>query len=545
MSCDQIAATFRNAHIRQEYGVKTRSNIGYDEENGYFDLNDQPIADHKWTTTTKPSGAPPNADAPPFAPFYFGIKEGDQEAFRGDNAATKAALDALRNLTMLPYFMDEVNEFAVRDSPEFWMGANGTGAKAHADNHCYSTISLQLSGKRRWRLDEIPADVKASDVNIFGDGVVYTAAGSAGSAGAEAGREPIGSSSNGAGWQPLFSLEISAGEALVFPPGFIHETTNIGGSCAVSLTHQFDVPLPMGYFRQFLRRLMRVGDLKECRPLVHAHATLGYGYMPRWWTESGAYDIGKDELVGGSEEAGGEAGGDRGASKRRNDAQGGALVKGAGEGAGAAGGLEAGTGVGVGARVGTRAVRGAGAGAGGAGAGAGGKEGGAAAAVAAAATTTATTAATDVATAADTTAARKLAIEIAYAVDGNKDETLSIEELAEFIAGKQTRRRESAPVVGAEDGTAGVEDGALMKNSPSDLHTLPLILDVADVFNYHDVDGDGVVSTGEFIRNFVEWGLVIKEAQQNIAGVTSASSEWQEGGGAAGEAGVGTRRELR
>jgi hypothetical protein len=260
--------------MRQEYAGEHVRQLDYDKQEGYFDVNVQPIGDRTWTSTFEPSGAPANADAPPFAPFYFGIKEGDQELFRPDNKQTKAALDKLRqNYTKLPYFMDYNNKNAVSGSPEFWVGANGTGAKAHADSHCQSTISIQLSGKRRWRLGVIPADVEASDDEQFGDGAVYERCGGrseqSGKAGGGKGgeregrgeREERGESC----WKPQEVVEIHAGEAIVFPPGFIHETVNKGGSCAVSLTYQFEVPLPMAYFRNYLGRLMRAGDLRECR----------------------------------------------------------------------------------------------------------------------------------------------------------------------------------------------------------------------------------------------------------------------------------------
>lgn len=118
------------------------------------------------------SGTPEEANGPRAAPFYWGIKE---SAEPGDpSQKDKPMLKLLQEKYIrTPYFMDKDNIGSFQGSPELWMGANGTGAKAHMDSHCQSTISIQLSGRRRWRLGIIPKDVDRSLKEQFYDGSIY------------------------------------------------------------------------------------------------------------------------------------------------------------------------------------------------------------------------------------------------------------------------------------------------------------------------------------------------------------------------------------
>ena len=178
--------------------------------------------------------------APRYAPYYWGIKESAYERWRGD----AELLAQVQRLTKLLYFMhpeestgtgmgggwgeDEGEGTAqdeweaqetlrdMRQSPEFWLGANGTGAKAHVDGHCQSTLSMQLSGVRRWRLGAPPPGLRRSLGQQLNDGDPYTHY-----------------SNNGSQWQPTFAGTVHAGEALVFAPGFTHETLNVSGGCSV------------------------------------------------------------------------------------------------------------------------------------------------------------------------------------------------------------------------------------------------------------------------------------------------------------------------
>jgi hypothetical protein len=47
-----------------------------------------------------------------------------------------------------------------------------------------------------------------------------------------------------AAWVPSYELVLKKGEGLIFPPGFVHETKNVGDVCAASVTYQFEYPAP-------------------------------------------------------------------------------------------------------------------------------------------------------------------------------------------------------------------------------------------------------------------------------------------------------------
>ena len=133
------------------------------------------------------------------------------------------------------------------------MGAQGTGARAHMDSHCISTLSVVLHGERRWRIGPVPrlpqgAGRSPDGEVVFDDGVAYQL-----------------------GWKPMFEFTVKEGEAVLFPPGWIHETLNTAETCTVALTTQFDVPIPVRYYRSFYNRLRRVGDLNAC-----------WEWMTRW-----------------------------------------------------------------------------------------------------------------------------------------------------------------------------------------------------------------------------------------------------------------------
>ena len=66
------------------------------------------------------------------------------------------------------------------------------------------------------------------------------------------------------GWKPMFEFTARAGEAVLFPPGWIHETLNSGEGCTVALTTQFELPMPARYYRSYYPRLRRIGDLNSC-----------------------------------------------------------------------------------------------------------------------------------------------------------------------------------------------------------------------------------------------------------------------------------------
>merc|ERR1711879_684259 len=70
---------------------------------------------------------------------------------------------------------------------------------------------------------------------------------------------------------------LQPGEALFFPPGFVHETLNLDtavGSCSASVTFQFNAPKATRLYRKFLPRVRRTADIHEAWPLLEQWASL-------------------------------------------------------------------------------------------------------------------------------------------------------------------------------------------------------------------------------------------------------------------------------
>ena len=258
-SCESIGAQFPGNRMRREY-----------TEGPEADDNNMPLGESDtWTSQQVASGAD-DAAAPQFAPFYWDVKDG---AERGEHAL----LARIQKLTRVPYFMAASNLDEMQGSPEFWFSAAGAGAKAHMDSHCQSTMSVQLSGTKRWRISGIPSALEGPLENGAPGGGSSGSAGSSGSIfadGAVYKRAFVERYLGGKPWVPTFEFNLTAGEGLFFPPGFVHETQNVGAGCAASVTYQWDAPVAARYYRTFLRRIHRTGDLGECYGLVDDMATL-------------------------------------------------------------------------------------------------------------------------------------------------------------------------------------------------------------------------------------------------------------------------------
>jgi ribosomal protein L16 Arg81 hydroxylase len=111
-----------------------------------------------------------------------------------------------------------------------WLSPMGAGAKAHADEHCEATMSIQLSGTKRWRIGQPPPATPATfhKQHSLADGVSLLLT---------------------SGWDPTHAVDLQPGDVLFLPPGWVHETTNIGRTCAASITYQWDSPAATGYVR--------------------------------------------------------------------------------------------------------------------------------------------------------------------------------------------------------------------------------------------------------------------------------------------------------
>lgn len=237
-TCTQMAKEFPEGRMRREYDW-----VKNGEDRNLQSVGSQAWIDAQEAGEDAAERLQQDDKAPPFAPFYWGIRE-----HRGGDVGNKKVLARMKKLIAksVPSFMDPANAESMFDNAEFWLGARGTGARAHMDSHCISTLSMVLSGERRWRIGPVPRMPKgagrSSDGSVvFDDGVAYKL-----------------------GWRPMFEFVVKAGEAILFPPGWIHETLNTAEGCTVALTTQFTKPYPIRYYRSFYQRLRRVGDLNPC-----------------------------------------------------------------------------------------------------------------------------------------------------------------------------------------------------------------------------------------------------------------------------------------
>jgi len=248
-SCERLAQEFPEARMRREYDwVKNPE-----------DRNMQTLGNAAWISKTEAGEdqserLQQDPQAPPFAPFYWGVRE-----HRNGDIGSRKVVERIRKLIKksVPAFMDHGNAESLFENAEFWLGAKGTGARAHMDSHCISTLSVVLSGERRWRIGPVPrmprgAGRSRDDEVVFDDGVAYKL-----------------------GWTPMFEFTVRKGEAVLFPPGWIHETLNVADGCTVALTTQFDIPRPVRYYRSFYQRLRRVGDLNPCWQTMMSWPSLG------------------------------------------------------------------------------------------------------------------------------------------------------------------------------------------------------------------------------------------------------------------------------
>jgi len=202
--------------------------------------------------------------APRRGSLYFGIKDLQFDDSHVPASWNMLMLEKIQNLTRLPRYMDSRNLWrqnpegvserdSLHSSPELWLSPPSAGAQAHMDHHVSTTVSLQLSGNKRWRLQQIPSRSSVAKHADYGDGAVYRR------------KRP---------WKPQHDFVLQAGDALFFPPGTIHETHTLEPDCATSITYQFSVPMPARYYRGLAQRFRRTRDMEESWELMRRWASL-------------------------------------------------------------------------------------------------------------------------------------------------------------------------------------------------------------------------------------------------------------------------------
>jgi len=128
---------------------------------------------------------------------------------------------------------------------EIWFNpGTRAGAGAHNDGYCESVVSMQLYGDKKWRKMLTPELTILDSFDEF-DGGVY-----------EAGK-----------WAPDLGFWNNRMGAVVWPPGYIHETSShatADGECGASITLQFAFPQPVQFIRAFLPRLSISAEVGQC-----------------------------------------------------------------------------------------------------------------------------------------------------------------------------------------------------------------------------------------------------------------------------------------
>ena len=265
-TCASIASKFSEVRMRREYDNNAVIDPYTQEPANHVRLGDAYQGGQEdWTTqyhdngdevvvaevavaaaaaaTTTTSGG---NDVPKFAPNYLPWKE-----FGPRNRQGISWLTVFQQYIKTPYFLrdDEWSKSQLLSSPEMWFAAvKGSGAKTHADGHCEATISIQLSGRKQWRVGPMHPVHKWGGLTARADdGLVKN-------------------------WTPSHVLTLEAGEAVVFPAGMLHQTIGLNSSnndagddtCAASITFQWVGPLASAYLRHHMPRLLLSGAVEEC-----------------------------------------------------------------------------------------------------------------------------------------------------------------------------------------------------------------------------------------------------------------------------------------
>jgi hypothetical protein len=159
--------------------------------------------------------------------------------------AGKTARKLLSMYTPMPSFLryaDTANRHVFSSRMELFMGWPRTGARAHSDPVCEFIASAQFKGTKRWRF-ALPRDPAVTRGLFSGNETAELLAHS----------------------EPVFEVDVAAGEIVVFPPGWIHETVSVEApgqargpeTCGVSISLQFANPVPLGMLKAFPRRIAR------------------------------------------------------------------------------------------------------------------------------------------------------------------------------------------------------------------------------------------------------------------------------------------------
>jgi hypothetical protein len=251
LSCDDFSKRWPRTPMRAEY---TGADHEVMVELGEGDL---------WINNTRaPLGMnlPEDCDTaesqnsrPSVGPYVLHIKD------RVRRSLKKEISDMFPGLRWARGFPQTLLDAHTRDSIEFWFQPVGGGTFAHNDGYCRSVMSVQLRGKKKWSFMMIP-EVQVLSRDIFNefDSGIYD---------------------SNHKWIPDFEVTLGEGDAVYFPPGYMHETRTIEGpsetdQCATSMTFTVSIPMPTRYIRRFLNRLSTSPEVSHCMETWESYVTL-------------------------------------------------------------------------------------------------------------------------------------------------------------------------------------------------------------------------------------------------------------------------------
>lgn len=242
LSCEDYSKRWPNASMRVEY-------TGNPEPETFLKLGDS-----SWVNAEKaPVGmnAPDEScddeesrkSRPEVSPFVWHVKDRVSRSIKNEIGSLFKGLPWLESGSLL----DE----QTKDSLEFWFQRVGAGTFAHNDAYCHSVFSVQLRGKKKWRLMVTP-EVNSLSRDVFDefDSGIYKSVHK---------------------WEPDLEYVLEEGDGLLFPPGFMHETRTLegpsdspGDQCGTSVTFNIPIPMPSKYVREFLPRFSVSREIHHC-----------------------------------------------------------------------------------------------------------------------------------------------------------------------------------------------------------------------------------------------------------------------------------------
>ena len=150
----------------------------------------------------------------------------------------------LQAVDRVPYPLEatEGNVIMLQRKSEFWISPSAcAGAMAHMDTHAQMFVAATLGGSKRWRLSP-PTVQLVPTFRGLGFEDLYFSLGFDSDAANSIARTFIDGAVDTQHWRPHWVGTVGAGEALFFPPAWVHETEAVSDGCTVSVTSLWLAP---------------------------------------------------------------------------------------------------------------------------------------------------------------------------------------------------------------------------------------------------------------------------------------------------------------